>query len=351
MQAEGDLQEYNFRINTEKLEHEFTCTICLNPINDCYITRCGHVYCYRCIEEAVNRHHRCPFCNQELKDFKQDVFKNYHFNTLKKIIDDEKLKENQKYLNKVFEKIAKQKADLEGENQLMGPIEQTILTRCEEALLKYRQYALELYDSLKQTEEKKLLLGAGKARENQQIIKELQGTLLAALPNPVVAPDIISLSTRIEVLLPNKKTFKSSISLAPMAPLACILPFLENVCSEFNARIQGKMPEVLTINGEERSLEERVGALAGKQLVVEGIPLEVNIYCYTHGWEKGKATNFYWCKTCKVKWLCENCSILCHKGHDYALQLKDHKPDWACCYCVTKCDCQAINKNSVIKSL
>lgn len=94
------------------------------------------------------------------------MFKNYHFNTLKNIIDDEKMKENQKYLNKVFEKIAKEKADLEGENQLMGPIERTIIARCQEALLKYRKYALELYDSLKQTEEKKLLLGAVKAKEN-----------------------------------------------------------------------------------------------------------------------------------------------------------------------------------------
>ena len=59
-----ELNDYSFRISTDKLEHEFQCTICLNPINDCYITRCGHVYCKHCIEEAVNRHHRCPFCTQ-----------------------------------------------------------------------------------------------------------------------------------------------------------------------------------------------------------------------------------------------------------------------------------------------
>ena len=74
------------------------------------------------------------------------------------------MKENQKYLNKVFEKISKQKADQEGENQLMMPIEDVIVMRCQEALLSYRQYALQLYDSLKQTEEKKLLLGAGRAK-------------------------------------------------------------------------------------------------------------------------------------------------------------------------------------------
>jgi hypothetical protein len=56
-------------------------------------------------------------------DFKTDVFKNYHFNTLKKIIDDEKRKENEKYLNKVFEKMSLMKEDKEGENMLMAPIE------------------------------------------------------------------------------------------------------------------------------------------------------------------------------------------------------------------------------------
>ena len=50
-----------------------------------------------------------------------------------------------------------------------------------------------------------------------------------------------------------------------------------------------------------------------------------------------------------MKWICENCSQLCHKEHTCVLQLKDHKPDWACCYCATKCDCRAYNKNSVIK--
>ena len=57
----------------------------------------------------MGRHHRCPFCTQELGDFKTDVFKNYHFNTLKKIIDDEKKKENEKYLNKIFEKMVRMK--------------------------------------------------------------------------------------------------------------------------------------------------------------------------------------------------------------------------------------------------
>lgn len=38
------------KISIDKLESEFQCTICLNPISDAYITRCGHVYCKGCIE-------------------------------------------------------------------------------------------------------------------------------------------------------------------------------------------------------------------------------------------------------------------------------------------------------------
>lgn len=92
----------SFKIGTEKLESEFQCTVCLNPIDDAYVTRCGHVFCKGCIAESIGRHHRCPFCNQELKDFATDAFKNYHFNAIKKIVEEEKKIEADKYLKKVF---------------------------------------------------------------------------------------------------------------------------------------------------------------------------------------------------------------------------------------------------------
>ena len=79
---------------------------------------------------------------------------------------------------------------------------------------------------MRETEEKKLMLGFKEVKSNQQLIKELQETILSSIPNPVVSAEIISLSTEIEVILPNKKAFKSTIKLAPIAPLTSILPFL-----------------------------------------------------------------------------------------------------------------------------
>jgi hypothetical protein len=49
---------------------------------------------------------------------------------------------------------------------------------CQQALLKYRQYMLELYASMKETEEKKLLLGISSIKNNKEIINELQSTII-----------------------------------------------------------------------------------------------------------------------------------------------------------------------------
>lgn len=48
---------------------------------------------------------------------------------------------------------------------------QSIVERCQEALLQYRQYMLELYSSIKQVEEKKLLMGLPGIKNNNDIIR------------------------------------------------------------------------------------------------------------------------------------------------------------------------------------
>lgn len=39
----------DFKISLRELEKEFLCNVCFNEIEDCYITRCGHVHCKKCI--------------------------------------------------------------------------------------------------------------------------------------------------------------------------------------------------------------------------------------------------------------------------------------------------------------
>lgn len=50
---------------------------------------------------------------------------------------------------------------------------------------------------MKEVEEKKLLLGGKIVKNNADIIKELQSTIIDSLPSPVISPEIINMPTSI----------------------------------------------------------------------------------------------------------------------------------------------------------
>jgi cytidine deaminase len=192
---------------------------------------------------VVNRLHRCPFCNQELKEFKSDVFKNYHFNTLKKIVEQEKKNETQKYFSKVFS--SDQVSQIEAENQelelLLKPVERRIVECCSQALMEYRKFLVALYHLEKKSEEKRALHGLLGIRDHATLIKEISVYVLEKFPNPVVSPLIIEQPTQIHIVLPGNKVNKNVINLAPMATFGSLLPYIEKVCSENNVELRGKI--------------------------------------------------------------------------------------------------------------
>merc|ERR1712169_22424 len=55
---------------------EFSCPICFEWIEDCLMTPCGHVFCQKCIEECLNRSHKCPSCNHKTEP--KDLVSNKH---------------------------------------------------------------------------------------------------------------------------------------------------------------------------------------------------------------------------------------------------------------------------------
>ena len=40
----------------------FDCNICLDPASDPVVTRCGHLYCWRCLASWLTRQSDCPVC-------------------------------------------------------------------------------------------------------------------------------------------------------------------------------------------------------------------------------------------------------------------------------------------------
>ena len=72
-------------------------------------------------------------------------------------------------------------------------------------------------------------------------------------------------------------------------------------------------------------------------------PLE----CITCTYSKEDPLNthydYFSCKTCNINWICSNCSMACHSGHEILPHILNHRPTYACCYCMKKKVCKIKN--------
>ena len=51
-----------------KIESQEICSICLDTLHQPVITACAHTFDYPCIEQAIQRQHKCPLCRAEIQD-------------------------------------------------------------------------------------------------------------------------------------------------------------------------------------------------------------------------------------------------------------------------------------------
>ncbi|KAJ5933756.1 hypothetical protein N7454_006085 [Penicillium verhagenii] len=51
-----------------QIESQEVCAICLDNFDQPVITACAHSYCKGCIEQVIERQHKCPLCRADLKD-------------------------------------------------------------------------------------------------------------------------------------------------------------------------------------------------------------------------------------------------------------------------------------------
>ncbi|RVE43082.1 hypothetical protein evm_012256 [Chilo suppressalis] len=65
----------------EDKECDLLCPVCFELIEEAYVTRCGHSFCYACIAKAVELHRRCPKCGAALAS-REHIFPNFLLNEL-----------------------------------------------------------------------------------------------------------------------------------------------------------------------------------------------------------------------------------------------------------------------------
>ncbi|KAG6464318.1 E3 ubiquitin-protein ligase COP1 [Manduca sexta] len=65
----------------EDKDCDLLCPVCFELIEEAYVTRCGHSFCYACISKSVELHRRCPKCGAALAS-RDHIFPNFLLNEL-----------------------------------------------------------------------------------------------------------------------------------------------------------------------------------------------------------------------------------------------------------------------------
>lgn len=66
----------NEPVLTNAVSADYSCPICFDLINEAYITKCGHSFCYSCVSRALETKPTCPKCGNMLVGGIRDVFPN-----------------------------------------------------------------------------------------------------------------------------------------------------------------------------------------------------------------------------------------------------------------------------------
>ncbi|CAG9138580.1 unnamed protein product [Plutella xylostella] len=65
----------------EDKDCDLLCPVCFELIEEAYVTRCGHSFCYACITKSIELHRRCPKCGAALAS-RDHIFPNFLLNEL-----------------------------------------------------------------------------------------------------------------------------------------------------------------------------------------------------------------------------------------------------------------------------
>ncbi|KAJ3019350.1 hypothetical protein HKX48_002198 [Thoreauomyces humboldtii] len=64
---QGSSDEAGARASAEPAAKEWECLICKSSVAEGVVTPCGHVYHAECASTWIDRHHKCPLCNQRVR--------------------------------------------------------------------------------------------------------------------------------------------------------------------------------------------------------------------------------------------------------------------------------------------
>eukprot|EP01091_Cochliopodium_minus_P020243 TRINITY_DN8785_c0_g1_i1.p1 TRINITY_DN8785_c0_g1~~TRINITY_DN8785_c0_g1_i1.p1 ORF type:complete len:408 (-),score=91.95 TRINITY_DN8785_c0_g1_i1:80-1207(-) len=371
----------------------------MNVLNDPHITICGHNFCPKCIEDALNLKKSCPCCNKQITI--KEVFKNHHLNSIISLLKKEKEIESKKQFSNLLNKSNNKIPTLSFNNQKnedmkFSPIETIFHNHMKKSLSQYEIYYQEIKSRYLQTMEKlnedyvNRMWNVEKEGSEKKVSKEVMGEEIKKLKEECEQKKKElqdNFSNLEKLLIENYDKFFSQFAIEPIflpvsvnIKLECENVLLQNIViksdetlSHLRSLVKSRLQEInnpLLEDFKERNLFLLQRAFSndkdnliiltektpfasfkieqGSLIVVRGaLKLQSNkpLVCFSLEFDPNvkKSVNYFTCKTCNLNWICENCSGACHNGHLIQSYILNHQPSYACCYCKrsknVKCNC------------
>ncbi|KAK3584719.1 hypothetical protein CHS0354_036496 [Potamilus streckersoni] len=378
----------------------FQCSICMCQMKAAVMTACGHRFCEKCIQEWVDRQHKCPCCNNPLQ--LDQLIKDHQFDSLLATIMTESKKAEDEY----FESLINRASDEQNKDENLTPMEQILKKHLKQGLSAHEKYFHSLKKDFKQRKQmlesetskgiadihlntlfedqaliKTAELQSIQEKKLQELEKELSTCtkLLAEaydkyltdhIPNLDVLPVVVS------VYLLNKNIRIEGFRVNPSDTLLAVREFVEatmeanhNPVIEWENDVkvflfgpfakgsqmetQKIMSDISSSASDTSDVQEireglrfglQYSIKPGSEIVVTGhVKCESDLpkKCFSEVFKKDaeQKVDYFSCQTCNFNWICRSCMAVCHQDHNVAPYIMEHKPSWACCYCPKKKTC------------
>jgi len=344
-------EEIGVGIDAEELLSMLECNICLSSFNEPVTTKCGHTYCKSCIEACIKKNPECPDCKTALTV--SDLVKNIPLEQMAQQIG----RLNEYQLDK----------EIAEPTCILSPIVKILQKELRECITNFEVYCANIkatVEQLKQNIRNNNPPNAVQEIEELErryndyintVIKQYERHMREEVKEPKIG------TVNVVIQMPAKNVRIENYALKPYDSIKEVkVPIEKHFTIQGNPIIKWGPEVVYAVslpNPNKRNFEvydekKTIGELnivTGSYIVLKGTALcssDASKPCITLGFkaEDKKAYNYFLCITCSLKWICEPCSQQCHKGHNLKEFLKDHVPQWSCCYCLKK-NCMIPNKN------
>lgn len=145
------------KIPVSSIYYHFQCPICMSRIEEASITPCGHRFCFKCIDECINRQHKCPCCQTAVTT--EELIRDLGFDDLLRCVREERSKAEKEYFQTLVQEATD--APFGAVSKLESPLQVVLQKHLKQSLHQHETYHQQLIMDYKR--------GLAKVEEGKQL--------------------------------------------------------------------------------------------------------------------------------------------------------------------------------------